>query len=107
MPAIRVSALGTDAVVDGCLAAGTELAWGRVMIVLPTAPAGDGARPWPGSVAQAGHPSAQVGGSVEVEDGAAGPLGLGGGQVDDGGRDLLRRRDPVERALRPDLLPAR
>jgi predicted NBD/HSP70 family sugar kinase len=37
MPAIRVSALGTDAVVDGCLAAGTELAWGQVMTVLPTA----------------------------------------------------------------------
>ena len=31
MPAIRVSALGTDAVVDGCLAAGTDLAWARVM----------------------------------------------------------------------------
>ncbi len=38
MPAIRVSALGTDAVTDGCLAAGTELAWGQVMTVLPTAP---------------------------------------------------------------------
>jgi predicted NBD/HSP70 family sugar kinase len=39
MPAIRVSALGTDAVVDGCLAAGTELAWNRVMTtVLPIAP---------------------------------------------------------------------
>jgi predicted NBD/HSP70 family sugar kinase len=38
MPAIRVSALGTDAVVDGCLTAGTELAWGRVMTVLPIAP---------------------------------------------------------------------
>jgi len=37
MPAIRVSALGTDAVVDGCLASGTELAWGQVMTVLPTA----------------------------------------------------------------------
>ncbi len=37
MPAIRVSALGTDAVVDGCLTAGTELAWGQVMTVLPTA----------------------------------------------------------------------
>jgi len=45
MPAIRVSALGTDAVVDGCLSAGTELAWGQVMSVLPTAPAGDGVRP--------------------------------------------------------------
>ena len=51
MPAIRVSALGTDAVVDGCLSAGTELAWGQVMSVLPTVPAtpavpsGDGLRP--------------------------------------------------------------
>ena len=38
MPDIRVSALGTDAVVDGCLAAGTELAWARVMTVPPIAP---------------------------------------------------------------------
>jgi predicted NBD/HSP70 family sugar kinase len=38
MPAIRVSALGTDAVVDGCLAAGTELAWGQVMTALSIAP---------------------------------------------------------------------
>ncbi len=45
MPAIKVSALGTDAVVDGCLAAGTELAWGQVMTVLPTAPSQDGVRP--------------------------------------------------------------
>lgn len=51
MPAIRVSALGTDAVVDGCLSAGTELAWGQVMSVLPTVPttpavpSGDGLRP--------------------------------------------------------------
>jgi predicted NBD/HSP70 family sugar kinase len=38
MPAIKVSALGTDAVVDGCLCAGTELAWGQVMNVRPAAP---------------------------------------------------------------------
>jgi predicted NBD/HSP70 family sugar kinase len=44
MPAIRVSALGTDAVVDGCLAAGAGLAWGQVMTVLAAAPSGDGAR---------------------------------------------------------------
>ena len=56
MPAIRVSALGTDAVVDGCLAAGTELAWARVMTVLPTAPSGDGARPWPYSGAMTQEP---------------------------------------------------
>jgi len=40
MPAIRVSALGTDAVVDGCLSAGAELAWGQVMSVRPTPPSG-------------------------------------------------------------------
>jgi predicted NBD/HSP70 family sugar kinase len=45
MPAIRVSALGTDAVVDGCLTAGTGLAWGQVMTVLAAASSGDGARP--------------------------------------------------------------
>jgi predicted NBD/HSP70 family sugar kinase len=45
LPAIRVSALGTDAVVDGCLTAGADLAWGRVMTGLPTAPSGDGVRP--------------------------------------------------------------
>jgi predicted NBD/HSP70 family sugar kinase len=30
MPDVRVSALGTDAVVDGCLASGAELAWQRL-----------------------------------------------------------------------------
>jgi predicted NBD/HSP70 family sugar kinase len=45
MPAIRVSALGTDAVTDGCLSSGTGLAWGKVMTALPTAPSGDGVRP--------------------------------------------------------------
>ena len=40
LPAIRVSALGTDAVVDGCLTAGADLAWSRVMTGLPTAASG-------------------------------------------------------------------
>jgi predicted NBD/HSP70 family sugar kinase len=31
LPEVRVSALGTDAVVDGCLAAGADLAWGRLI----------------------------------------------------------------------------
>jgi predicted NBD/HSP70 family sugar kinase len=35
MPEVRVSALGTDAVVDGCLAAGAELAWDRLTASLP------------------------------------------------------------------------
>src|SRR5262249_19974228 len=30
MPDVRVSALGTDAVVDGCLASGAELAWAQL-----------------------------------------------------------------------------
>jgi predicted NBD/HSP70 family sugar kinase len=46
MPGIRVTALGTDAVVDGCLAAGIDLAWSQVMTGLPTAPSGDGVRPF-------------------------------------------------------------
>ncbi len=34
MPDVRVSALGTRAVVDGCLAAGAELAWQRLIAML-------------------------------------------------------------------------
>jgi hypothetical protein len=30
MPDVRVSALGTDAVVDGCLASGADLAWAQL-----------------------------------------------------------------------------
>jgi predicted NBD/HSP70 family sugar kinase len=37
-PPVQVSALGTDAVVDGCLAAGAELAWAQVMNVLSASP---------------------------------------------------------------------
>ena len=47
MPSIQVSALGSDAVVDGCLAAGTELAWSRVITALG-ANSVDGARPQAG-----------------------------------------------------------
>jgi len=35
MPDVRVSALGTDAVVDGCLAEGTSLAWDDLVAALP------------------------------------------------------------------------
>jgi predicted NBD/HSP70 family sugar kinase len=35
-PPVRVSALGSDAVVDGCLAAGGDLAWKQLMAALPT-----------------------------------------------------------------------
>jgi predicted NBD/HSP70 family sugar kinase len=40
VPALRVSALGTDAVVDGCLAAGADLAWQRLLDTLPATPPG-------------------------------------------------------------------
>jgi predicted NBD/HSP70 family sugar kinase len=36
MPEVRVSALGTDAVVDGCLASGAELAWRQLTALLPS-----------------------------------------------------------------------
>jgi len=35
MPEVQVSALGSDAVVDGCLAAGASLAWTRLIADLP------------------------------------------------------------------------
>jgi predicted NBD/HSP70 family sugar kinase len=39
LPEITVSALGTSAVVDGCLAAGADLAWRRLTAALPDPPA--------------------------------------------------------------------
>jgi predicted NBD/HSP70 family sugar kinase len=39
LPEVRVSALGTDAVVDGCLASGAELAWRQLTALLPSPPA--------------------------------------------------------------------
>src|SRR5262252_5311034 len=38
MPEVRVSALATDAVVDGCLAAGAELAWTQLTVTIPSPP---------------------------------------------------------------------
>jgi predicted NBD/HSP70 family sugar kinase len=58
LPEVRVSALGTDAVVDGCLAAGSELAWRQLTAVLPSAPAADagpGGRPGPGGLSGPGQ----------------------------------------------------
>lgn len=42
VPDLRVSTLGTDAVVDGCLAAGTERAWELVLAALPAGATADG-----------------------------------------------------------------
>jgi predicted NBD/HSP70 family sugar kinase len=41
LPELRVSALGTDAVVDGCLAAGLDRAWQIMTAALPSAAPGD------------------------------------------------------------------
>jgi predicted NBD/HSP70 family sugar kinase len=41
MPEVRVSALGTDAVVEGCLASGAELAWQRLTALLSSSLAPD------------------------------------------------------------------
>jgi predicted NBD/HSP70 family sugar kinase len=38
MPEVSVSALGTDAVVDGCLASGADLAWQRLTALVPSSP---------------------------------------------------------------------
>jgi predicted NBD/HSP70 family sugar kinase len=45
MPDVRVSALGTEAVVDGCLAAAAELAWAQLTVALPAATGQNGHRP--------------------------------------------------------------
>jgi predicted NBD/HSP70 family sugar kinase len=45
VPELRVSALGADAVVDGCLAAGVERAWEIVVAALPGGGRSSGARP--------------------------------------------------------------
>jgi predicted NBD/HSP70 family sugar kinase len=61
LPGVRVSALGNDAVVDGCLAAGAELAWTELTMRLPGAGGYDGQRAvtdpagQPGTVASAGR----------------------------------------------------
>jgi predicted NBD/HSP70 family sugar kinase len=44
MPEVSVSALATEAVVDGCLAAGTELAWAQLTAAIP-ASVRDGQQP--------------------------------------------------------------
>jgi predicted NBD/HSP70 family sugar kinase len=41
MPDVRVSALGSEAVVHGCLAAGAELAWKRLTSAIPVTPGPD------------------------------------------------------------------
>ena len=47
MPGVRVSALGNDAVVDGCLAAGAELAWTELNMRLPGSGGPNGQLPMP------------------------------------------------------------
>jgi predicted NBD/HSP70 family sugar kinase len=44
LPEVRVSALGTDAVVDGCLASGADLAWKRLTATMPDGQPQDGGR---------------------------------------------------------------
>jgi hypothetical protein len=39
---LRVSALGTDAVVDGCLASGADLAWQRLTVMVSSSLSPDG-----------------------------------------------------------------
>jgi len=63
-PVVRVSALGTDAVVDGALAAATDLAWTRLAGSLPAsvptlAPA-DGAGPFPSPDGDQADPAGRI-----------------------------------------------
>lgn len=56
-PDLRVSALGTDAVVDGCLAAGLDRAWQIVTATLPDLPPADPAAAWPANGAGPSPPA--------------------------------------------------
>jgi predicted NBD/HSP70 family sugar kinase len=67
LPEIRVSALGTSAVVDGCLASGADLAWRRLTAALPSAQP----ESLSGSPAQSGLPQASGPGG---DDAVAAPL---------------------------------
>jgi len=62
MPDLKVSALGADAVVDGCLAAGVERAWEIVTAAIPSA--------LPGDVMTAA--AAQLAGSAAADSAGAG-----------------------------------
>jgi predicted NBD/HSP70 family sugar kinase len=53
MPDVRVSALGTDAVVDGCLASGADLAWAQ-LTGTTASPTGPASSPSPGLAAADG-----------------------------------------------------
>jgi predicted NBD/HSP70 family sugar kinase len=59
MPDVRVSALGTDAVVDGCLASGAVLAWAQLT-------GGAAGQPGPGPSQAADLVSPRDGDSVET-----------------------------------------
>jgi predicted NBD/HSP70 family sugar kinase len=71
MPDVRVSALGTEAVADGCLAAGTELAWAQLTAGVPVGAVGavggrDGQYPGaPPDGRLAGPPDGGLGGAPD------------------------------------------
>jgi predicted NBD/HSP70 family sugar kinase len=44
MPAVHVSALGVNAVIDGCLVSGADLAWQRLTALLPSSLPADAVR---------------------------------------------------------------
>jgi hypothetical protein len=53
MPEVRVSALGSDVVVHGCLAAGAELAWKQLTATLPAVLGPENGSPLPAQVTNA------------------------------------------------------
>jgi len=61
MPAVRVSALGTNAVVDGCLASGAELAWAQLTGGLPGPGPGGPAAPLPAALVSTDGPGEGAG----------------------------------------------
>jgi hypothetical protein len=79
MPEVRVSALGTDAVVDGCLASGADLAWAQLTGSPAGAPAPSGSPAMAGSPATAAASADGLGADGGAEPPGPGPGGPGPG----------------------------
>jgi predicted NBD/HSP70 family sugar kinase len=76
LPDIRVSALGTSAVVDGCLASGADLAWRRLSAQLALAPADQ--QPGAAAAGQADSPGGEDRDGLTDQFGAADAAGPAG-----------------------------
>lgn len=77
LPEVRVSALGTEAVADGCLAAGADLAWAQLTAAAPAVGAVAAAGGWDGQQPGGDAPDGSVPDSGAPDGGPGGRPGPG------------------------------